>query len=244
MADRMALEWFSRTPGISVKSDGSPVSEADLAVEASLLAALTAERPQDGVLAEESGTRAPHARRRWILDPIDGTRSYLAGGRAWGTHIALEVDGRLTVAVLTRPTEQLRWWAVHAAGAYRSTTADPLSTGRRLEVSRTARLADARVAGLVDPGSPGAAALAARGTWTQDTVSPVAALLEGRIDVLLDDGGNAWDQAPAVLLVREAGGFFQDPDGGERIDRGWGVYANPLLRDEVLNVLGHSDKTY
>lgn len=237
LADRLALSWFGRGPDTAAKGDGSPVSEADLAVEAALLELLAAERPRDGVLAEESGPRGAQMPRRWILDPIDGTRSFLAGGRAWGSHIALEVEGRLSVAVLTRPTERLRWWAVRGAGAYRSTTHDPLATTRPLSLSRTAHVADARVAGLVDPGSPGAAVLAAHARWTEDEVSVIAALLEGRVDAVLDDGGNAWDQAPAVLLVQEAGGRFRDPHGGTRPDLGWGLYANPLLMGELMNIV-------
>ncbi len=220
-----------------MKSDGSPVSEADLAVERALLDLLAAERPDDGVLAEESGTRGEGAARRWILDPIDGTRSYLAGGRSWGTHIALETDGRLSVAVLTRPTERLRWWALRGAGAYRSTTEEPLDVSHPLSLSRTPHPSAARVAGLVDPGSPGAAALAAHARWTEDEVSVIAALLEGRVDAVLDDGGNAWDQAPAVLLVHEAGGAFRDPEGGERYDPGRGLYANPRFMGELMNIV-------
>ncbi|MFG2869681.1 inositol monophosphatase family protein [Streptomyces sp. NPDC048338] len=237
LADRIALSWFGRSPVTEAKADGSPVSEADLAVEAALLDLLAKERPGDGVLAEESGSSGAPTSRRWILDPIDGTRSYLAGTRAWGTHIALEVEGHLTVAVFTRPVEGLRWWALSGAGAYRSTTNDPLDTTRPLTLSRTARLSDARVGGLVDPGSPCAAALAPHVRWTEDEVSVIAALLEGRLDAVLDDGGNAWDQAPAVLLVQEAGGLFRDPEGGTRPDLGWGLYANARLMAELMNIV-------
>lgn len=237
LADGIALSWFDRGPRTSVKPDGTPVSEADLAVERALLELLARERPGDGILAEESGQSRSSTGRRWILDPIDGTRSYLAGTGAWGTHIALESEGVLSVAVLTRPLQRLRWWALRGAGAYRSTTDAPLDTSHQLSLTRTSRLEGARAGGLVDPGSPGAAALAARARWCEDDVSVIAALLEGRLDAVLDDGGNAWDQAPAVLLVQEAGGTFRDPQGGTRHDLGWGLYSNPCLMEELMNTV-------
>lgn len=237
VANSTATTWFSRGPKHLIKDDGSPVSDGDLAVEEALLEILADERPDDGVLTEESGVYGRSARRRWILDPIDGTRSYLAKGRSWGTHIALEIDGRLTVAMLTRPTEAARWWALCGGGAYVRYFADSCREDTRLKVSNTRDLKKARIGGLVDPGSPGRAALAEHAIWVKDEVSVIAALIEGRIDAVLDDGGNIWDQAPAVLLVQEAGGFFVDPHGGERFDLGWGLYGNLSLRDQLDKAL-------
>jgi histidinol-phosphatase len=218
------------------KRDGSPVSEADLAVEAAQLAELALSRPADGVLSEEFGELPGRSGRRWILDPIDGTASFLAGGRSWGTHVALEVDGELVLGVLSRPTERCRWWAAAGEGAYRSDDADVLRTARRLTVSSADLLRQARVGGLVMPG-PAAAALARVATWLDDEVSVIGALLEGRLDAVLDDAGRLWDQAPAVVLVREAGGCFQDSAGGRRADTGWGVYSSMGLADELATVL-------
>jgi histidinol-phosphatase len=236
-ADRIALSRYGSPVDQHAKADGSPVSSVDLAVEATLRAMLAAARPDDGVLGEEAGERRGSSGRRWILDPVDGTRSYLAGGRAWGTNIALEVAGVVTVAVFTRPTEHRTWWAVRGGGAYvHAGGAAP--AGQPLAVSRTGSLARARVGGLVDPGSPAAAALARHARWVDDEVSVIAALLEGRLDAVVDDGGDLWDQAPAALLVCEAGGFFQDRYGGARVDLGWGLYGGPHLRDELAAVLG------
>lgn len=101
-----------------MKQDGSLVSDVDLEVERAMRAILGAERPNDGVLGEEGGPRKGRGDRMWILDPIDGTAEYLVGGRAWGTHVALEVAGRLAIAVLSRPTEGRFWWAVRGSGSY------------------------------------------------------------------------------------------------------------------------------
>jgi histidinol-phosphatase len=219
-ADRVTMAHFRRPTVSTIKADGSPVSTADLAVERALLAILVDARPHDGVVTEETPAR-PGGARRWIIDPIDGTAGFLAGRRDWGTNIALEVDGALTVAVLTRPTESRRWWAVRGRGAY--------ADGRRVTVSTTLSLAAARIAGLVRPGSALADAVAAVATWIGDEICPVGALLDGRLDAVVDDNGEIWDHAPGALLVTEAGGVFRDAAGGTRIDVPGCLYANRHL---------------
>lgn len=214
------------------KADGSPVTEADLAVERVLVDALAVERPGDDVLSEEGAGREAGGRRRWVIDPIDGTGDFLAGGADWGTHVALEVDGEVVVGVITRPVSGRSWWAARGAGAWGS-------PGRRLAVSPTASLAAARVGGYMRPGSPWQAAVAAAATWV-DRASPVLDLLEGDLDAVLSEGGYAWDHAPAVVLLDEAGGRFTDPAGGRRIDLQGGLYTNGHLH-EALAVTADGD---
>ncbi|MET9356574.1 inositol monophosphatase [Streptomyces sp. NPDC006617] len=237
VATRIALRHFGRA-GIPTRSkdDGSPVSEADLEVDRALVRILRRARPQDGILTEESGACAAGS-RRWILDPIDGTVPFLAGADDWGTHIALEADGRLQVAVLSRPSLERRWWAVRGEGAHTGPDTSPLSTGRRVTVSTVADPATARVGGFVPPSeSAAAAAIARHAHWLPES-SPVVALLEGRLDAVLDEGGNAWDMAPGALLVAEAGGRFTDPLGGGRLDLRWGLYGAAAVHTALTAVL-------
>jgi len=237
-ASDIALAYFRRGVAHRSKPDGSPVSDADLEVDAALGDLLARTRPEDGVLSEESGDRTGRSGRRWIIDPIDGTVPYLAGGRAWGAHVALEDQGGLAVAVLTRPTENRWWWAVRGGGAYVVDAAHTLSVAEPLKLSRTARLTGARVGGFVPPReSPAAAAIARHAQWCEDEVSVIAALLEGRLDAVLDEGGNPWDQAPAALLVAEAGGVFADPAGGRRLDAAWLLYGDAAMHAALRPVL-------
>ena len=236
VADAITVSGFRQKVHPREKIDGSLVTDVDLAVERALLEMLATERPDDAVLAEESGELGA-ARRRWILDPLDGTDSYVNGGRGWGTHITLEVNDALTLAVLTRPREGSRYWAMRGGGAYKGSLTAPLSRARRLSVSETASLTDARASGLVPPGSVAAAAIADHLSWVEDEISPIVALLEGRVDAVLDEGGDPWDQAPAALLTKEAGGLFRDPCGGSRLDFAWGLFTNRHLHDQLVAIL-------
>ncbi|MFB7258672.1 inositol monophosphatase family protein [Streptomyces nojiriensis] len=237
VATRISMRHFGRA-GIPTRSkdDGSPVTAADLEVDRALVRILRRARPQDGILTEESGTCAS-GRRRWILDPIDGTVPFLDGRDDWGTHIALEVDGRLQIAVLNRPATGRRWWAVRGAGTHAGTDATPMSTGRRVTLTAVVDPATARVGGFVPPSeSVAAAAIARRARWMAES-SPVVALLEGRLDAVLDEGGNPWDMAPGALLVAEAGGLFTDPQGGSRLDMRWGLYGGRAVHAALTVVL-------
>jgi len=119
---------------VTTKPDGSPVTDVDVAIETALRASLARDRPGDMVTGEELGDTGPAA-RRWYLDPIDGTKRFIAGDPAWMTLIALAVDDRLVLGIVDFPALGERWWAVRGRGAFHD--------GRRLRVSTRARLADA-----------------------------------------------------------------------------------------------------
>ena len=227
LSAEIALPFFRTGVRHDLKPDGSPVSEADFAVERAVLDVLGTERPGDGVLSEECGGVARGAvRRRWLIDPIDGTVPFLAGNTGWGTHVALEIDGEIALGVITRPAERRSWWAAKGQGAW-------TSSGTRVRVSTTALLDDATVSGYTVPESAWQTAISTVATWV-DADSPILELIEGRVDAVISEGGFEWDHAPAVILLREAGGRFTDPDGGRRIDLRGGLYSNGHLHDQVL----------
>lgn len=226
----LALPFFGTGPDHETKPDGTPVSEVDLLVERAVLDVLAAERPDDEILAEESGSQSrPGSNRRWIIDPLDMTAAFLAHDPGWGFHVALEVDGTVDLAIITRPVVGLRWWAERGAGAFRSAADAPLNRSTRLAVSEQRTLAGARVGGFAGPTSTSRQLLAGAADWVEGGSCIVGALAEGRLDAFVDDGGKPWDQAPATLIVEEAGGSFFDPEGGRRIDLGWVAYSSAML---------------
>jgi histidinol-phosphatase len=235
-AAEMALSFFETGVKSSLKDDGSPVTEADIAVQSLLMELLGRHRPEDGVLSEEGGSR-PGVARRWILDPIDGTVNFAVGDPNWGTHVALEIDGRVAVGVITRPVVGETWWAVRGGGAFRSSGMSP---PERFRVSTVDTLAEARVTCWPPDPGPMLDALKAAAKWQEPDWSLLRNLLEGELDVIVAMAGGPWDHAPGVLLTQEAGGRFGDRQGGERLDAGGGLYSNGRLHDQITALLAQA----
>jgi histidinol-phosphatase len=247
VADAVTMPRFrARDLLVETKTDLTPVTEADRAAEQALRDALRARRPGDGVLGEEGGEAAGSAvggggevRRRWVLDPIDGTKSYARGIPVWATLVALEHDGVPVVGVVSAPALGARWWAARGMGAFRD--------GEAIRVSRVTSLDDAHLS------YDSVAAFDAAGMTEQflalvrrcrrsrafgDFWSHVL-VADGSIDVAIEVGGlAAWDVAAPMVVVQEAGGRLTDVTGTVRTDGGTAVATNGLLHDAVLDALG------
>jgi histidinol-phosphatase len=183
------------------------------------------------VLGEELGARGVSP-RRWLLDPIDGTSNFIRGNAEWGTHIALEVEQRIVVGVITRPALGLCWWAARNCGAYRSELS-PDSSGVRLHVSRQDDLSASRVTVWANEVDPILARLRSQVTWVEPSLDAILHLAEGRLEAVIDRSGKPWDHAPAVIIVEEAGGAFSDSLGGHRLDLGEGRFTNGLIHGKL-----------
>ena len=143
LADGITLEAFRRPSlAVEMKADETPVSEADHAAEAAIRELLGRKRPGDGILGEEMGSVSGSS-RRWVLDPIDGTANFIRGVPVWGTLIGLEIDGVISVGVVSAPALGRRWWAERGGGAFAGPPAEP---GKRIKVSEIAQLGEATIA--------------------------------------------------------------------------------------------------
>jgi histidinol-phosphatase len=235
LASEIALHRFPQRLSAELKPDGSPVTAADREIEQALVDILARLRPDDAVLGEELGARGA-SRRRWLLDPIDGTSNFLAGDHQWGTHIALQVDNQVVLGVITRPTLATTWWACRGHGAYRvDPTTDP--SGIRLQVSSQTHLASSRVTAWTTPSDPIVSRIQRAAIWVEPDLNAILRLAEGQLEVVIDALGKPWDHAPAIVLVEEAGGTFSDRLGGHRLDLSEGRYTNGFLHDQVRAVL-------
>ncbi len=226
---------------METKPDLTPVTEADQAAEKALRARIEAERPRDGVVGEEYGETTGSGGRRWILDPIDGTKSYVRGIPAWGTLIALERDGEIVVGVVSAPALRRRWWASRGGGAF--------ADGEPIRVSRVSAIEDSLLCYTSLPAfekhglGEEFRALAAR-CWEARGFSDYWAhvlVAEGSADLAVEPVMNLWDNAPLQVIVEEAGGRFTDLEGRPRADGGSAVTTNGLLHDEVLAAFGRRD---
>ena len=230
LAADLALAHFETGVSATLKADGTPVTEADHAVERLLRETLSAARPDDAFLGEELG-RLGTSDRVWILDPIDGTSFFRSGDPNWRIHVALEVRGTIEVAVVTAPALRRRWWATRGGGSFESSWPREDDTTRRLRVSTTSTLADAVIDALDDESRARLPPSAAR---APASALPLVELVRGEIDGFLAECCHVWDHAPWVLLVEEAGGRFTDRTGGRASDRGGGLYSNAGLHRQLL----------
>ncbi len=246
LADEITLGRFRASDlAVETKPDLTPVTEADRAVEQRLRQELAVRHPGDAVLGEEyATTEGSGGTRRWIVDPIDGTKNYVRGIPSWATLLALSDGGELTVGVVSAPALHRRWWARRGGGAYLD---DGLpGAPRRLHVSGVRDLGDSlfSFAGLEDWGAEGRlGALLELGSrcWRTRGYGDLWSYMlvaEGGAEIGIDPSVSLWDLAAPQLIVEEAGGRFTDFTGVARADGGSGVATNGLVHDAVLEILG------
>jgi histidinol-phosphatase len=226
---------------VESKPDLTPVSDADRSVEQALRTLVGARRPGDAVLGEEYGDDGDGP-RRWVVDPIDGTKNFVRGVPVWASLIALQVEGEVAVGVVSAPALGRRWWAARGLGAFAGASADDASP---MQVSRVRVLGDAHLSyssltGWEEQGRlPGLLALSRRVWRTRafgDFWSHVL-VAEGAVDVSCEPEVSLWDLAPLQVIVEEAGGRFTDLSGEARPDGGSVVCSNGPLHDEVIAAL-------
>jgi len=195
------------------KADASPVTEADRAAESAMRAILEAERPQDGIVGEEYGATREGAERVWVLDPIDGTRSFVAGRAIFGTLVALVEAGAPVLGVIDQPVQRERW--IGAVGRPTTLNGAPINT----RVCGT--LGDAILAttgpAYFKPDEMAAyhrcIAPARDSIWGGDCYN-YGLLSLGQLDAVVEAGLKLYDFAALVPVVEGAGGAMRDWQGG------------------------------
>ncbi|HEV8433530.1 MAG TPA: inositol monophosphatase family protein [Thermoanaerobaculia bacterium] len=222
-ADEITMRYFqSATLSVRTKSDRTPVSEADEAVERMIREALAKERPDDGIVGEEFGTVA--RTRNWIIDPIDATKNYVRGIPIFATLIALDDS----VGVVSAPALHRRWWAVRGEGAF--------CNGRRIHVSSVDTIESAYADLQYDERNVPLIRRVGRTRCFGDFWQHML-VAEGATEIAFDPIAAWWDMAPILVIVNEAGGRFTNLAGEARADGGSGVSTNGALHDDILAAL-------
>ncbi|HUG39635.1 MAG TPA: inositol monophosphatase family protein [Longimicrobiales bacterium] len=263
-AGEVTMRWFragplagtggpAAAPTVETKADGSPVTIADREAERLLRDRIAAAFPDDGILGEEWGEEAGTSGRRWILDPIDGTKSFIHGVPLYGVMVALEADGDAVVGVLRFPPLDETVAAAKGAGCAWNGHPASVSSVDRLDNALVLTTEYARIVSTTSPPSLGSrsgedglaaranglAGLAGRAgivrTWGD--CYGYALVATGRAEAMLDPTLNAWDAAAVRPIIEEAGGVFTDWDGNPSHLSGSAVATNAALADEVRRCL-------
>jgi len=237
--------FFRSRFAMESKADDSPVTQADRAAEAAIRAILDVERPADGIFGEEYGRVREDAARTWVLDPIDGTRSFIAGRPIFGTLIALIEEGRPVLGVIDQPILGERWIGATGQptlfnGVAARTRGCPALAGAHLSTTGPRLFAPdekARFEALVD---------AARDTlWGGDCYN-YALVASGHLDLVVESGLKLYDLAALVPVVEGAGGRMCDWSGADLTEASDGrviAMGDARLAGEVLAILGQDTET-
>ncbi|MFN8573618.1 MAG: inositol monophosphatase family protein [Gemmatimonadaceae bacterium] len=237
-AGDVALQYFGRPLSVERKEDGSPVTNADRAVEDCIRAWIESHFPHDGIVGEERGALRESASRRWLVDPIDGTKSFLCGVPLWGVMIGVASGDRMLAGAINCAGTGDIVVAAAGCGCWHN--------GRLTRVSGINQLGDATVLATDDrfrehpDRIPRWSALASQAaiarTWG-DCYGYVL-VATGRADVMVDDRLNPWDAAPLIPIISEAGGCFTDWNGETSIEMGDGIATNAELAVTARRALG------
>ncbi len=233
-AGDLALKIREGGLGIEIKSDESPVTVADKACEKLIVEELTAAFPGDGLLGEEGAMQESTNGRRWIIDPIDGTRDFIRGTGAWSVLIGLEADGEVVAGHAYYPAHGNMYSAAKAEGAFRD--------GVRIHCSDVSKKSDALICcnglgfmhrykfapELVDW---------LAGFWTVRSMGgclDAMLLARGSADVWIEAQAKPWDLAPLKIIAQEAGLATFDFTGVDTIYGGNYVITVPALAEEIM----------
>lgn len=237
----VALKYFnSANLKVETKEDSSPVTIADRETEARIVEVLRAAFPDHGFLGEEHGEQGGSG-PRWIIDPIDGTKSFIRGIPYFASLIALEEDGEITTGVIYAPAVDDLLWAQRGQGAH--------DRNGPLRVSKVASLADS----MLLFGGPGF--FKRHGYWSAfeqlvDASSRQRGygdyfgytfVARGQAEAVLELDLKPWDMAAIAIVIEEAGGRFTNFSGERTIYDGSALASNGVIHEQVLSVLRGKD---
>jgi histidinol-phosphatase len=219
------------------KADGSPVTAADRAAERAIRDWVAERFPGDGVLGEEMGETAGTTGRRWIIDPIDGTKAFVAGVPLWGSLVAVMEGDRVVAGAAAFPAVEESLAAAPGEGCWHN--------GKRAAVSRVDDLATATALTTDLSGFPSEERLAGwhalarrvRVSRTWGDCYGYLLVATGRAEAMLDPVMHLWDSACLQPIITEAGGRFTSWEGEATAAGGSAVATNALLASEVRSLL-------
>ncbi len=241
-ADSITMSRFrSGDLRIDTKPDMTPVSDADIATEQAIRNTLAKARPRDAVHGEE-GDDTGWGPRRWVIDPIDGTKNYVRGVPVWATLISLMVNDEVVAGAVSAPALGRRWWASKGDGAWAGKS---LMKGEPIHVSSVRELEDASFSyssldGWMTSGRGQHFVNLLRDCWRTRAYGDFWSYMlvaEGAVDLASEPDLALHDMAALDIIVREAGGRFTNLDGLDGVKGPGAIATNNILHEAVVKAL-------
>lgn len=236
-AGQLTLNYFQKELKAEFKSDDSPVTIADREAETLIRERIEASYPSHAILGEEFGETNSGASHRWIIDPIDGTKSFICGVPMYTVLIGLEIEGQSQVGAVYLPGLDEMVSAATNLGC--DWNGKPCQVSQQDQLDR-AFIAHADTAAFAQFGKGEAWKRLQEASYYNagwcDAYGYVL-VATGRIEAMLDPIMNIWDCAPFLPILREAGGYFGDWSGNERIDKPEALGTNAALREPILELI-------
>lgn len=243
LGGKSTLQFFQQSNfDVIKKSDGSPLTLADQTCEKLIRQQIDEVFPDDGIVGEEYGIKEAKNDVRWIVDPIDGTKSFISGVPLYGTMVGVEIEGTATIGACYFPGLDEGIYACLGNGAWWTCGEQEPVAAR---VSEKKDLADCVVVSSDDStfGEQRAEAVwraldeAFYFSRTWGDAYGYMLVATGRVDLMIDAELNIWDAAAVQPIIVEAGGKFSDWAGQPRIDSGNALGSNGLIHDQVLSII-------
>lgn len=236
------LNYFQTNVGVDRKSDNTPVTVADREAEQLMRARIASEFPADGIVGEEYGEQSGDSGFRWILDPIDGTKSFITGVPLYGTLVGMEYRGESVVGVIEIPALDQRVYAARGQGAFSQKGS---ATPEAAHVSNCAKLSDAiyltsEIKTFAERNSLSAHNKIEEACWYSRTWGDCYGyylVATGRAEIMIDPGISIWDAAALLPVIEEAGGTFTCWKGVRTISGADAIATNGKLHSEILGML-------
>jgi len=241
-AGELTLQYFQQgNYEVELKADQSPVTIADQQAEQLLRDKIASHFPKDGIIGEEHGEQDGSSEYCWVLDPIDGTKSFISGVPLYGTLVAVVHEQQSVIGVIFMPGLNEMIYAANGQGAWHVVN-DGSATPAC--VSKTTNLSEATlVTTQIDSFAQRQAMEAFHGLEKQARITRTwgdcygyLLVATGRADIMVDPIMNLWDAAAVQPVMREAGGSFTDWKGSPTIQNGEGIGTNGYLLEDVLKI--------
>lgn len=241
-AGQQSLQYMRQGVAAEDKYDESPVTIADREAEKLFVAGLQAAFPDDGLMGEEGAAKEGAGGRRWIIDPVDGTRDFVRKNRLWANLIALEVDGVVEIGVATFPALDEVYWGVRGLGAWRlvGSHSEQLHHSDIADVRKAVLCANRMQDGLIVPYANKLLDFMAQFWAVRSLGGAMDAMFvcSGSAEIWLEPACKPWDLAVLQVIAHGAGCRFFDYHGKDHIYGDNAVICTPAMEGEVRRLLG------